>query len=67
MAHPKRRHSKTRRDNRRAHDKISTPELIKCSQCGAMKLTHRICLKCGYYNGKQVLDVPKKEPKKKRK
>ena len=65
MALPKRRHSKTRRDKRRTHDKLKTPSLTKCSNCAAMILPHHVCSSCGYYKGRQV--VVKKEKKKKQK
>lgn len=57
MPNPKRRHSKQRRDTRRAHDALSMPCLSKCPQCGDSKLPHRVCLSCGSYRGVQVLDV----------
>ena len=34
MAHPKSKISKQRRDKRRSHDFLQTPELGTCSQCG---------------------------------
>ena len=58
MAVPKRRVSKTRRDKRRSsHWKISVPGVTKCPKCGAMRLPHRACKECGYYNGREVLSV----------
>jgi hypothetical protein len=30
-----------------------------------MKLPHRVCQVCGYYNGKQVIEIKVKEKKKK--
>ena len=65
MPLPKRRHSKTRRDKRRTHDKIKKVSLTRCSNCNAAILPHHICPKCGYYKGKQV--IVKKEKKKKKK
>ena len=51
MAEPKRKHSKARRDTRRnSHWKMSLPSIIKCPQCGAARLPHRMCKECGYYN-----------------
>ncbi|MBE2197688.1 MAG: 50S ribosomal protein L32 [Anaerolinea sp.] len=52
---PKRRISKSRRDKRRTHDALQTYHLVPCSNCGEMKRSHRICLECGTYNGRQVL------------
>ncbi len=58
MTGPKRRHSKARRDKRRsANSKLTTPNLILCSNCYEPKLPHRICPHCGYYKGRQVIQV----------
>ncbi len=56
MAHPKSRHSKTRRDKRRTHYKATLPTLANCSNCGATVKYHHICPDCGYYRGKQVIE-----------
>ena len=37
---PKRKHSKGRRDRRRAHDGLQAVNLVQCSQCGEMRLPH---------------------------
>ncbi|MGA7836765.1 MAG: 50S ribosomal protein L32 [Ignavibacteriaceae bacterium] len=58
MAHPKRKISKSRRDKRRTHYKSTAPALGSCSNCGEMKLTHRACPACGYYNERSVF-LPK--------
>ncbi len=53
---PKRKTSKARRDKRRASVwKLSMPSLAKCDNCGQYKLFHRVCKKCGYYKGRQVI------------
>ena len=57
MANPKRRHSKSRRGKRRAHDSLTPPNLSKCSNCGSAVLPHRVCPNCGYYKGRQVIEV----------
>lgn len=57
MPNPKRRHSKTRRDKRRTHYKISAPGFGKCPNCGAQKLHHAACTGCGYYNGRVMMRV----------
>ena len=56
MAVPKRRVSKSRRDKRRSSDwKLETPALSKCTQCGELKMPHRVCGNCGYYKGVAVI------------
>lgn len=55
MAVPKRKMSKARRDSRRANWKLTAPGLVECPQCHEMKMPHRVCPECGYYNGKQVV------------
>ncbi len=56
MAHPKHRHSKTRRDKRRTHYKAVAPTISKCSNCGAGVRYHHVCPECGYYRGKQAIE-----------
>ncbi len=55
MAHPKRKISKTRRDKRRTHYKLSAPAIGKCPNCGEIKRHHTACTSCGYYNGRVIL------------
>ena len=58
MAVPARRVSKARRDKRRNNVwKISAPSIEKCSNCGELKESHRLCRSCGYYNGREVIKV----------
>ena len=60
MAVPFRRTSKTTKRRRRTHFKLSVTGLTKCSNCGATIVSHRVCPECGYYDGKQVVDVKSK-------
>jgi len=55
MAHPKHKHSKTRRDKRRTHYKATAPTTASCSNCGSAVLYHRVCPECGYYRGKPAV------------
>ena len=55
MALPKGKISKARKHSRRANWKLTLPGIGKCPQCGQMKLSHRVCKNCGYYNGVQVI------------
>jgi large subunit ribosomal protein L32 len=59
MPNPKRRHSKTRGRKRRTHYKASVPSLMACPNCGEMKMTHKVCSSCGFYDGKSIV-IPKK-------
>ena len=51
MAVPFRKVSKTRRDMRRTHYKITANGLVECTNCGAKIRPHRACPKCGFYKG----------------
>ena len=60
MAVPKRKVSKARRDKRRASTwKAEVPGMSECPQCHEIKLPHRVCKNCGFYDGKQVIEVEK--------
>lgn len=48
MAVPARRTSKTAKRKRRTHFKISVPGMVECSNCGEMKLSHRVCKACDH-------------------
>jgi large subunit ribosomal protein L32 len=57
MPNPKHRHSKARRDKRRAHDFLAAPAMSECPNCHETKLPHRVCPHCGHYKGKEVIDI----------
>ncbi|MDY2842134.1 MAG: 50S ribosomal protein L32 [Candidatus Borkfalkiaceae bacterium] len=63
MAVQKSKTSKQRTNTRFANWKLSTPNLSECPQCHELKASHQVCKKCGYYDGKQVIDTAKKEKK----
>lgn len=54
MAVPKKRTGASAQGHRRSNWKASKPEVTKCSNCGAVVLTHTVCTACGYYKGKAV-------------
>lgn len=58
MAHPKRRHSSTRRDKRRTHYKAESKNLAVCPTTGEHHLPHRAFWNEGklYYRGKVVME-----------
>jgi large subunit ribosomal protein L32 len=57
MGVPKRRTSKSKIRARKASHKHRYAAAQKCPQCGADVQPHRVCTKCGYYAGRQVLTV----------
>ena len=57
MPNPTRRHSKSRRDKSRTHQKLSAVNVIKCPKCTEPTIPHRVCRHCGYYGGRQVVAV----------
>lgn len=57
MAVPKRKVSKQRGNTRFANWKIKNPSISECKQCHEMKLNHRVCPKCGYYDGVKKIDI----------
>ena len=61
MANPKSRHTRTRRDKRRANWKIQLAGVSVCPDCQEPKLPHRVCMSCGTYDGKKILEVVEKE------
>lgn len=70
MVVPTHHHTRSRVGKRRSHQALKKPQLIKCPQCGSFIMPHRVCSFCGYYKGKEVIDVYKglsKKEKKKRK
>ena len=59
MAVPKRKTSKSRRNKRRSHHRLSSINIIEDKKSGEFRLSHHVDLKTGIYNGKQILE-PKK-------
>ena len=57
MAVPKRKTSRMKRGNRRAHDKLAAPTYVEDKDLGELRRPHHIDLKSGRYRGRQVLDV----------
>jgi large subunit ribosomal protein L32 len=52
---PKNKVSRSRRGNRRQHQRLSAPLLVTCPKCGEMMQAHRVCKSCGTYKGRLVL------------
>jgi large subunit ribosomal protein L32 len=63
MPVPKRRHSRTRGAKRRTHYKLSPLSVSTCPECNEPKLPHRVCPKCGKYDGRTVITMATKAKK----
>ncbi|NCB01059.1 MAG: 50S ribosomal protein L32 [Spirochaetia bacterium] len=60
MAVPKRKTSKARAANRKSVNmRLTIPTLSVCGTCGNIVVPHRVCPKCGFYRGKQVIETEK--------
>lgn len=61
------RHTKGKRNRRRSHLALTKTFLTACSKCGKAVLPHHICAYCGFYDGREVIDVLAKLTKKEKK
>ncbi len=59
MAVPKKRTGKAAQAHRRANWKATKVETTTCSNCGDTALTHTVCMSCGHYKGKEVIEINK--------
>ncbi|HDI78968.1 MAG TPA: 50S ribosomal protein L32 [Desulfobacteraceae bacterium] len=57
MAVPKKKTSRSRRDTRRSHHHFKPPNVVYCPQCHEPVLPHRVCLNCGTYKGRKILEI----------
>ncbi|MFC1632953.1 50S ribosomal protein L32 [Patescibacteria group bacterium] len=67
MAVPKRKTSKSARNQRRSHHAKKAVSLVKCAQCNSIILPHTACDTCGSYRGKQIVSIEREEKRKKTK
>lgn len=57
MAVPRANTSKARTRRRRGINmKLKAAKLVECNACGNLIMPHRVCPKCGFYKGHQVVD-----------
>lgn len=55
---PKQKTSRSRRNSRRANSfRLGIPGLVSCPQCHSPMRSHRICPECGYYKGKERVEI----------
>lgn len=56
MAVPRAKTSKARTRRRQGINmRLTAPSLVECGNCGNLIMLHRVCPKCGFYRGKQVI------------
>ena len=60
MAVPKRKTSQSKRNMRRSHDSIRQLNIVLDKDSGEPRLSHRIDLSTGMYNGKQIINKKEK-------
>ncbi|MGC2310717.1 MAG: 50S ribosomal protein L32 [Candidatus Babeliaceae bacterium] len=60
MPVPKRKTSKSRRDQRSASKHIKPQAITGCTNCKEPLMPHQVCESCGFYKGRKVL-ITKKE------
>lgn len=54
------RATRSHRNNRRSHHALDAARFSKCEKCSAPHLRHSVCMNCGTYRGKNVLDLAAK-------
>jgi len=51
------RHTRSHTANRRSHHALKEPAVAVCKNCGGSYRPHHMCLNCGFYNGRIVIDL----------
>ncbi len=58
MAVPKKKTSKAKSRSRRASAwRLDVPARSVCPRCGSAKVPHVVCATCGWYRGRQAVEV----------
>lgn len=61
MAVPRNRHSNARKNSKRSHMAKKPKNVILCKNCKKPTLPHRVCLACGYYAERLVIQKDAKQ------
>jgi len=67
MPVPKKKTTRSARNQRRSHHALKKVNLNICSKCKEPARPHHVCLACGTYNNQQVLEIKTKNPQDKKK
>ena len=54
------RATRSHRNNRRSHHALDAAHVSKCENCKALHKSHTVCMNCGHYRGRKVLDLAAK-------
>ena len=67
MAVPRHSHTRSKTGKHRMHLYITQSLLISCPKCKKPVLPHTVCKYCGFYKGKEVINVMASLTKKEKK
>jgi len=67
MAVPRHHMAKGKQGRRRSHLALKPIKLTACPHCKKAILPHRVCRFCGYYKGREVINIIAQELKKQNK
>jgi len=67
MAVPRHKHTRSSVGQRRMHIFVTPATLTTCAKCKAPLRAHTVCKHCGFYKGKEVINVLGKLSRKERK
>ncbi len=67
MAVPRHKHTRSSVGQRRMHIFITPAALAVCQKCAKPVRPHTMCKNCGYYKGKEVINVMAKLTRKEKK
>ena len=67
MGVPRAHSTRGQKGRRRSHLALKPMILSKCSHCGKPQMPHLACKFCGYYGGKEAVNVLARELKRKEK
>lgn len=56
MAVPKKKVSRSRRNNRRSHHALAPAATNECPNCGEIRRPHHVCQACGYYRDREITE-----------
>lgn len=57
MAVPRKKVTRSRRNQRRSHDWIRGASWQECPECGGVRRPHHACPECGHYKGREIIIV----------